>query len=224
MSSPEHVQAYGVRFLDVINIMRPGIKPTVKKALLNPAFKEKYDAVIKNTITLENYTQFVHGPDLFKHSLFLGMLSSMDELRITTAKDLEDLLDEVAATKVGRTPLQERIDAYGRRYLESLYAEKETSAKARALDEALCSDKQVKSRYDAIIQKKMTFESCMNALWSSSTIPPDVEEMCKSGEAERMSSSASKEMRELLDEVSGPPIQPKKLTQRERKKAQALGK
>lgn len=208
----------------MINIMRPGIKPTVEKALLNPAFKERYDAIIRNTITLENYTQFVHGPDLFKHSLFLGMRSSMDELRITTAKELEELLDKVAATKIGRTPPQERIDAYGRRYLESLYAEKETSAKARALDEALHSDKQVKSRYDAIMLKKITVQTCMDAVWSLGTIPPDVEKMCKSGEVDRMSSSASKEMRELLDEVSGPPIQPKKLTQRERKKAQALGK
>ena len=108
MSSPEYEQAYGVRFLDVINIMRPGIKPTVEKALLNPAFKERYDAIIRNTITLENYTRFVHGSDLFKHSLFLGMLSSMDELRITTAKDLEDLLDEVSGPPLQSKKMSQR--------------------------------------------------------------------------------------------------------------------
>ncbi len=109
MSSPEHVQAYGVRFLDVINIMRPGIKPTVEKALLDqPAIKERYDAIIRNTITLENYTQFVHGPDLFKHSLFLGMRSSMDELRITTAKELDELLDELSGPQLRTKTMSQR--------------------------------------------------------------------------------------------------------------------
>ncbi len=108
MSSPEYVQAYGVRFLDVINIMRPGIKPTVEKALLDDRIKERYDAIIQNTITLENYTQFVHGPDLFKHSLFLGMRSSMDELRITTAKELDELLDELSGPQLRTKTMSQR--------------------------------------------------------------------------------------------------------------------
>jgi hypothetical protein len=109
MSSPEYVQAYGVRFLDVINIMRPGIKSTVERALKDqPAIKERYDAIIRNTITLENYTQFVHGPDLFKHSLFLGMRSSMDELRITTANELDKLLDELSGPPLRTKTMSQR--------------------------------------------------------------------------------------------------------------------